>query len=78
MFCSDDNNSFIWIIILILIFGGNSCGSSCGGCNDGCSGGCGGNSSGFGGDWIWIIIIILLLGGNGGDYFGNLFGSCSK
>lgn len=55
-------NNITWIILIILLLGGNSCGSFFGG--DGC--GCGGNN-----EWIIIIILLLFCGcGNGNNGCG--------
>lgn len=76
------NNSCVWIILLLLFCGGNSCG-----CNNGCNNGCGngllgGNSNNGCCDWlIWILILSCFCGngcnnGCGCDSCSNNCNSC--
>lgn len=71
----DDNNWIIWILIIILLLGNNSCGcnNGCNSCDNNCNNGCG-----CGGNDIILIIILLLIFSGSDGCLGNLFGSCSK
>lgn len=55
--CGCDNNKWIWIIVIILLFSGGLGG--CGGTNFLDELKCGNNS------WIWILVLILLFSGDG-------------
>jgi hypothetical protein len=65
-----EDNSFIWIIILVVILlfsGNNTCGNPCD------------NSGEQQNDWIWILVVIAILflcNGNNGLFGGNC--DCKK
>lgn len=63
-----NNNSCIWIILILLFCGNGFGGRDCDRCNDGCNNGLGGLFGG--GDCSCIIIIIVLLCCCGGNGFG--------
>ena len=64
LFCNNSNcgGDTLWILILLILLGGNGCGNSC-------SGNCGGSSCA--GDLIFILILLSLVGGNGIGCGGN-------
>ncbi len=60
--CGNDN-SFIWIIILLFLCGCN---------NDGCGNNWGDNGS----SWIWILILLCCCNNNNHNHIGNNCSSC--